>query len=191
MEKAMSGLGELKKERLSARTIRMQTFRVDDQRVLVEGSLDDERMIEVYGRDNSLLGPGPVHGMKARFLIGGIPPKILDAEAEMPEVPMEECPEVRDRVKELIGLTIAYGYSREVKKLLGGVKGCVHLTSLILAMGPAALHGWNNNNRRRPAPAEFGSFMLEYIKNSCWVWREDGEKYQGEAEEMKKRGESE
>jgi len=187
----MSKLEELRKERIHARTIRIESFLVDDERVVVEGSLDDERMMEIYTRTNQVLGPGPVHGMKVRMLVGEIPPKILDIEAEMPEVPMEECPEAKANIKKLVGLTLTYGYSREVKKLLGGVKGCVHLTSLILAMGPAALHGWNNNNRRRPAPAEFGSFMLEYIKNSCWVWREDGEKYQGEVEEMKKRGESE
>ncbi len=63
--------------------------------------------------------PGVVHWMCVRLLVGGWPLSILDAEAEMPGIPHELCATTMERLKRLVGLSIASGYSRKVLKCLG------------------------------------------------------------------------
>jgi hypothetical protein len=64
-----------------------------------------------------------------------------------------------------------------VRKKLYGVEGCSHLMHLILAMGPAGLHGYWADQGRKPHTLP-GSFEetpnLEYLVNSCQLWKEDG-----------------
>ena len=91
--------------------------------------------------------------------------------------PHHLCPTVADTVKKIIGLPIVSGFSDQVRKRLAGVEGCSHMMHLILAMGPAALHGyWAHQSRRpRPAPKSFEEIPgLSYLVNSCQLWREDG-----------------
>lgn len=118
-----------------------------------------------------------MHWMVARLLLGERPPTILDAEAEMPAAPHEQCPKALTEVKKIIGIAIAGGYSGRILRRLGGVRGCAHLTQLIVAMGPAALHGyWTQLSRRpRPVPRSLDDLPeLENLINTCLLWKEDG-----------------
>jgi len=45
-------------------------------------------------------------------------------------------------IRKLEGLEIAPGYSMRVKRIVGGVRGCAHLTSLVIAMGESAVQGY-------------------------------------------------
>ena len=95
----------------------------------------------------------------------------------MIDVPRNECPETLDSVKKIIGMPIVSGYSEEVRKRLGGIKGCTHMTHLIVVMGPAALHGfWTHAARNpRPIPKTMEEVPgLRYLVNSCKLWAEDG-----------------
>jgi hypothetical protein len=115
--------------------------------------------------------------MRVRLLVGGWPVTILDAEAEMPDVPHELCPTTLESAKRIVGLSIVSGYSEEVHRRLGGIQGCAHLTHLIVTMGPAALHGyWTQISRqRRPIPRSLDEFLgLTNLINTCKLWREDG-----------------
>jgi hypothetical protein len=72
---------------------------------------------------------------------------------------------------------IVSGFSTRVRKRMGGVEGCAHLTSLIVAMGPAALHGyWTEQSRKpRPLPLTMEDFPgLRLLTNSCYLWRQEG-----------------
>ncbi len=173
----MGDLEKLKNERLTTRTISVESFSAEDDRVVIEGRLEDERRVDAYSIWNEPLGPGPVHGMVVRFLVGGVPPRIIDVEVEVTRVPYDECRDAALSVKELMGLNLSYGFSREVRARLGGIKGCVHLTSLVLAMGAAALQGWAAHKRRERLPGEVQAYLTGYIKDSCRVWRADGENY--------------
>ena len=174
----MSGLKELISESpVHERKMDFRTYPVDEDRVLVEGSLRDERFVQGYNWDGTTRIPGVVHHMHVRLLVGGMPPVILDAEAEMPGVPHEICPTTHDSVKKVIGVNITAGFSWAVKKRLGGIEGCVHLMHLIIAMGPAALHGyWNHKSReKRPVPKSIEDFPgLSVLINSCRLWAKDG-----------------
>jgi len=157
----MGSLKELKGERIHKRSIRIETYKVDEARVIVEGTLDDERYGVMYVISGARREPGLVHGMVVRFLVGEMPAKILEAEAEMPTVPLDDCDKVADSVKKLAGMRVVYGFSRAVKERMGGVKSCIHLTSLILAMGAAAVQGMAANRGHKPMEPMPRGMMLQ------------------------------
>jgi hypothetical protein len=174
----MSTLKELIRENpVHKRRLDIHTYPLENGQVVVEGWLRDERLITGYNRDGRPRPPGVVHWMCVRLLLGGRPITILEAEAEMPTVPNPLCPTIADSVKKIVGLPIVAGFSDQVRKKLYGVEGCSHLMHLILAMGPAGLHGYWANQARRPLtiPDSFEETPnLEYLINSCQLWREDG-----------------
>ncbi|MEW6184912.1 MAG: DUF2889 domain-containing protein [Thermodesulfobacteriota bacterium] len=159
------------------RKIDIHTYPLENDQVIVEGWLRDERMVPGRTRDGKPRPPGVVHWMCVRLLLGGRPITILEAEAEMPTIPNPLCPTVADSVKKIIGLSIVAGFSEQVRQKLYGVEGCSHLMHLILAMGPAGLHGyWADQGQKTtnlPRSLE-ETPNLEYLINSCRLWREDG-----------------
>ena len=159
------------------RHLEFRTYPLEDERLIVEGWLKDERLVPGYHWNGKSRPTGVVHWMCVRLLVSGWPVTILDAEAEMPDIPHELCPTTLESVKRIVGLSIISGYSEEVHRRLGGVQGCAHLTHLIVTMGPAALHGyWTQISRqRRPIPRSLDEFLgLPQLMNSCKLWREDG-----------------
>jgi hypothetical protein len=174
----MSILKELIKETpIHERRLTIRTYPLEDNRVIVEGWLRDERLIFGFHRDGQPRPPGVVHLMGVRMLLGDFPITILEAEAEMSTTPHELCPTVAETVKEIVGLPIVSGFSDQVRKKLGGAEGCSHLMHLILAMGPAVLHGfWAHQSRDpQPVPRSFEEIPgLPYLINSCQLWKEDG-----------------
>jgi hypothetical protein len=159
------------------RRLEFRTCPLEDDRLIVEGWLRDERLVPGYHWNGEQRPTGVVHWMCVRLLVGGWPVTIVDAEAEMRDIPHELCPTTLESVKRIVGLSIVSGYSEEVHRRLGGVQGCAHLTHLIVTMGPAALHGyWTQQSRqRRPIPRSLDEFQgLTTLINSCKLWKEDG-----------------
>jgi hypothetical protein len=181
----MTSLEKLKGEKIHTRSIRIETFSVDEDRVIVEGTLEDARLQPIYTIAKRRRDAGKVHGMVVRLLLGGMPAEILEAEAEMPTVPLDACRQAVDSVKGLIGMPIVYGFTKAVKDRLTSTEGCNHLTSLMLTMGSVAVQGMAANRGRTPPPPEAREMMLEYVKDSCCVWRADSEHYKKTLEEIR------
>ncbi len=159
------------------RKIEIRTFPLENQQIIVEGWLTDNRLMEGYHWDGRRRTPGVVHRIGVRLLVGDWPPVILEAEAEMVDIPHELCPTVADSVQKIVGVSVSAGFSEQIRRRLGGVEGCSHLTHLILAMGPAILHGfWAEHSRKpRPGPRSREDVQgLPYLINSCQLWRQDG-----------------
>jgi hypothetical protein len=159
------------------RQIEIRTVPLDSRQIVVEGWLTDNRLMTGYHWDGRPRPPEVVHRIGVRFLVGGWPPAILEAEADLAEIPHELCLTVADTVGKMVGVSVAAGFSEQVRRRLGGVEGCSHLTHLILAMGPAILHGfWAQHSRQpRPTPKTRDEVQgLPYLINSCRLWREDG-----------------
>jgi hypothetical protein len=174
----MSLVGAIKKEnRIHQRVLDLSTYALDDEKVVVEGSLRDERFRPIYELSGRKREKGVVHHMVIRLVVGGLPLRILDAEAEMPHVPLPLCVTTRESVKKIIGLKIKSGFGERVHKLIGGVEGCAHLTHLLTVMVQEALHGYWTHKMRKPGPPP-GSLDeiegLSYLLNSCSLWRKDG-----------------
>jgi len=74
----------------------------------------------------------------------------------------------------LEGLEIAPGYSMKLKKVIGGAKGCAHLTSLVIAMGESAVQGyWSAYGVERSKKGLREQTIKRFI-NTCHLWKEGG-----------------
>jgi hypothetical protein len=170
-----------KKEKIHTRVITVNSYETGEGTIHVEGLLTDERFYpSLYYSRNKYIDPGIVHKMTVQLDIALPDLEIRQATAVMNEVPIDDCREIETFVKKLVGLRIQPGFTRKVRSLLGGVEGCLHLTNLILTMGSAAVQGfWAYFSRRREGASgvKAPGFDPGLLKDSCWLWREDGPLY--------------
>ena len=158
------------KKLVHTRDISMRTSDLGNHYMLVEGSLIDQQYQSRHAKtsERSEL----VHHMVIRLKIKGPGMQIEQAEATMPHHPRKECPEVLPWIRNLEGLEIAPGYRAKVKKAIGGIKGCAHLTSLVIAMGESAVQGyWAAYEKGRKGLRDK---TIKKFMNTCHLWKEDG-----------------
>jgi len=165
------------KERIHSRTITVNSYEIDDSSLLVEGSLVDERFFpSFYYSRSEFLDPGIVHDIRVEMKVTLPALEISEARARMHRIPIGECLGVESSAAKVVGLRIRPGFFRALRERLGGTAGCLHMTTLVYHMGAAAVQGmWAVLSRKREGG---GSRALDYdpdiLKNSCWLWREDG-----------------
>ncbi len=160
------------KRLVHTREISMRTSDLGDHTILVEGSLIDHRYRARRGGVSD--EPELVHHMVIQLQVKGPRMVIEQAEASMPHHPREECTEVLPWIRKLEGLEIAPGYTMKVKRTVGGVRGCAHLTSLVISMGESAVQGyWTayvEETRKTGLPEQ----TIKKFINTCHLWKEDG-----------------
>jgi hypothetical protein len=157
------------------RKIDITTYEGDYDSVIVEGVLHDERLVETYRPTGDTHPPGTVHHMIIRMEIKGLKLIIEDIEVEMPTIPYEACLETQGCLDQLKGEPVVAGFTTKVKKLAGDRKGCCHLVSLLTAMAPAAVQGaWSAVIQNPVGQKTYLDMAFQRVKNTCWVWREDG-----------------
>jgi len=160
-----------RKEPVQSRAIDIQIYDLGDHQVQVEGQLRDQRMVPPRGSKEH---PALIHHLIARLWVRGPDLTITAAEAEMKRVPRDPCPEILPGLQKLVGLGIITGYTQKVKNLIGGAKGCSHLTNLFLTMGPAAVQGYMAAYGRKPGARSLSNPAILRVIDSCHVWRKDG-----------------
>jgi hypothetical protein len=80
----------------------------------------------------------PVHGMWLRITVDRTL-TIVDAAASMDAMPyVEHCNRIEPAYRKLVGLAIRPGYHSRVLELLGGIRGCTHLTEMAGMLATAA-----------------------------------------------------
>lgn len=164
----------------------MSTFATEMGDIIVEGTLKDNRLIPYYRPSGEKRPPHTVHHMIIRMRIGAASFSIEDIEAEMPEIPHVECPQTSESLLKIKGMKIAPGFTEKVKKRLGGINGCSHLTVLVHAMASAAVQGIWVYNSRKPENAGISSEMLDdYLVDTCRIWRKGGPLETGLKQELK------
>ncbi|MBN2078689.1 MAG: DUF2889 domain-containing protein [Spirochaetes bacterium] len=177
----MGGLMRRAGEKAHERRITVSTYEAGRDRVIIEGRLVDDRLNEYYLVTGEKRPPGEIHHMVVRLLVHTNTFAIEDVEVEMVRTPRDECRELQGSLGVIKGERIVRGFSRRMRDLLGGVRGCTHLLALLLDMGPAALQGIFSNRARSPMdvasmlgdPART-EFFLATLLDTCRVWRKDG-----------------
>ncbi len=172
----MQSIWESKGKKLHTRGIEVTTYAYDDQRIIIEGSLKDDRFQESYSFTGEKFFSGVIHHLIIKLLVNCTNLMIEDVDVEMPSVPREACRETIDCLTPIKGLTITKGFTAKVKKIAGGKKGCAHLVELIQTMAPAAIQGFaaHRSRKRTVYDPERAKLIFAFLLNTCRVWREDG-----------------
>jgi len=160
------------KKLVHTREISMRTYDLGNRYILVEGSLMDHRYLP--GQNAASEESELVHHMVIRLKVKGPRMLIEETEATMPHHPREECTEVLPWIQNLEGLEITSGYSMKVKKAIGGIKGCAHLTSLVIAMGESAVQGYWAAYGMESRKMGLREQTIKKFINTCHLWKEDG-----------------
>ncbi len=161
-------------QKVHTRNIQVATYIYKSDAIIVEGRLTDNRLMDSYRSNATVLPPGIVHDMVVRLKIRGPRLVIEDVDVEMPTFPHQDCPQTRRSLEPVIGMEIVSGFTLKVKALVGGAKGCAHLVALLMAMAPAAVQGaWSAATHKPVDDPNIRSHMLDRIKDTCYVWRSD------------------
>jgi hypothetical protein len=171
----LSSLKIDKEKKIHTRDIKIATYAYDEAHIIVEGELNDNRIIANFGHTGELYPPGNIHHMFIRLLIEIESIRIVQVEIEMPGIPHHECPETIPNFAKLEGMRIAPGFTSKVRNLIGGPKGCAHLSGLLMAMASAAIQGlWTYRAKDRKRDKNIDEIASDYLVNTCWVWRQNG-----------------
>lgn len=123
------------RELIHTRQVTVRGYRRPDGRFDIEGHMSDIKTYDFDNRDRGGIAAGePIHEMWLRLTVDE-DLYIHRAEAATEHGPFSLCPAIAPDYARLEGLTIGPGFNRKVRTLLGGVKGCTHLTELL---GPIA-----------------------------------------------------
>jgi hypothetical protein len=168
----MDLFGKPKGKKYHTRTIEVNTYEYDEQRLVVEGCLTDHRLQKFYLATGEKRSPGILHQMTIHLLVNKTTLEIEDLHVEMPAVPREECLETSNSLETVKGLKITSGFTSRVKTLVGSGKGCQHLLALLTSMGSSAIQGYAAC-KLQESP-RFISDMIPMLVNTCWKWRAEG-----------------
>jgi len=178
------------KSKIHTRDIRLATYPHTDSSVIVHGVLKDRRYIRVFDVTGGVKEPGIIHHMDVKLLIKPDPLRIEDAQAQMIHTPMPECSTTLDTIEKLKGLEIKSGFSKNIRNIMGGKKGCTHLCQLIIAMGQEIVHGWLTQQRKdkSPVPKDLDSLSeKKFLIDSCRMWTRTGPKIESLKQAIKAR----
>jgi hypothetical protein len=127
--------------------------------------------------------PIVIHDMTIELIVDGETFQIHDVRPVMDVHPYGQCTNILDAYRQLIGESIARGYSRKVKELFGGPNGCSHVGALLIALGPVAIQASWGMARLGADPADWSQVefdpadaerQLRLNENTCHVWNSDG-----------------
>lgn len=170
-------------EVLHDREYRVRAYQVADDRLLIQGAVRDQKPPGLYVPDDP--DPLTMHHMQLSFEVAFPSLEIVAADVDFEAHPHETCPSIAAHYGNLVGLSVARGFTHRVRELFGGPRGCTHTTALLQAMAPVAVQCfWSMmaaTARREGGPnplverdGAWGDDSTKYVINSCHVWAEDG-----------------
>lgn len=172
-------------ELLHQRDYAVEVYRRSATELVARGSVHDQKPPGLYVEGDP--DPLTIHHMTIELTVAYPSLEISDAEVEFGTHPQPGCPGIAMHYRNLIGLSIARGFTHKVRELFGGPRGCTHVTALLQAMAPALVQSmWSMriaNERDGDGPtsgdgaASDGGFLGAQRRNvdTCHVWAADGE----------------
>ena len=155
------------------RNIAMEVF-VRDEHFCVVGTLHDERPWA-----GGELGPRHLHVMELAIVVRLADMTIVDAAADMQAFPHAECTAIEPHFRDLVGLSVARGYTSAVQERFGRQRGCSHLEFLARALGPVVMQGLTSAGAYRVEKGDgqhpmAGGGGFGFLADTCHIWTEDG-----------------
>ena len=134
----------VRRQHLHTREIVCRGYKRDDGLWDIEGALTDTKTYAFDNVDRGEISAGePLHGMFIRLTVDENL-TVREIEAASDFTPFAVCPSVVSAYGSLKGLRLGAGWRKAVRERVGRVKGCTHLTDLLI--GPlltAAIHTVN------------------------------------------------
>lgn len=162
----------------------VKAYRIAADMLVLRGVVHDQKPPGVYFEDDP--DPLSVHHMVVDLTVRFPTMEIVAVEVTMNVTPHLGCSAIEPDYQQLVGLSIARGFSRSVKDLLGGPRGCTHIGALLQAMAPIAIQSsWsmralNSDTSTSESPSKEASMAqaLTFNLNTCHIWAEDGAQVQ-------------
>jgi len=160
----------------------VRAYRKGTDTLVLRGSVRDQKPPGLYVPSDP--EPLTVHHMIVDLTISVPSLEITGAKAVLETHPHAACPRIEDHYGNLVGLSIARGFTHKVRELFGGPRGCTHTTALLQAMAPVAVQSmWSfrvaqakeNGNPSAFSSPESRQGALMMNLNTCHIWAEDGE----------------
>jgi Protein of unknown function (DUF2889) len=171
-------------ELIHERAYIVRSYRSGFDKMVLRGAVRDQKPPGLYFDDTQ---PLTVHHMIVDLTVAIPSLEILEAKAVLEIHPHTTCKRIEDHYDNLVGLSIARGFTHKIRELFGGPRGCTHTTALLQAMAPVAIQSiWSINLAQASAKgdspfdtqqARQGALMAN--ANTCHVWAEDGEQVTG------------
>lgn len=158
-----------------------QAFDEGDGRMRVRGRLTDTKPQGLCLADGQ---PLTIHDMVVDLIITVPDFTIVAVEATMDVRPYELCTDILGDYQQLVGLSIARGYSRRIRELFGGPGGCSHIGALLQALGPVAIQASWSVATLHDDPADRVSAggdreardrRMRMNVDTCHVWADGGQ----------------
>ena len=173
---------DLDLELLHDRQYSVQVYRKSDRELLARGRVRDTKPPGLYVDGDP--DPLTIHDMVVDLTVAFPSFEITDVDMNFDTHPQPMCPAITESYRQLVGLSIARGYTHRLRELFGGPRGCAHVTALLQAMGPALIQSaWSMGIRGGRATEGFGGVApgstpderIGLNLNTCHVWAEDAE----------------
>ncbi len=180
---------EADRELVHTRRINCRAFRLGNGWLEIEASLADEKGEPVPFRSRPPVQPGALmHGMSLLLTVDA-EFVIRDIRAATQTAPWAMCGGTDDAYRKLIGLRIGPGFSRQMKKLVGGIEGCTHVTELVAQAANTYMQAsWPDRIARQMAvsadPRQWPDQGAVGFVNHCHAWRQDGATLEQEYPEL-------
>ena len=120
----------------------------------IEGHLEDTKGYDFENSERGTVHAGePVHDMQLRLTVDN-ETRIHQVEAVTNHAPYGLCANVAPVFQQLVGLRIEPGWNRNVRRLVGGARGCTHLVELLGPLGTTALQTVRPSRNRHVKPTD-------------------------------------
>ena len=162
---------------LHQRAYEIESVIEDEHHFKLTGHLRDVKPSGLWGIPEDTK-PLTIHHMQLDLVVNVDTLIITSAEAQMHVHPHDECPIILAAYQQLVGLSIARGFTHKVREMFGGPRACTHIGALVNAMAPVAIQSiWGffqltdegGENTRAEDPGHF-----DRNRNTCHVWADDG-----------------
>ena len=123
-------------------------------------------------------GPRDLHFMELGIVVRRADLMIVDAAVDMRTYPHAECTDIEASFRDLVGLSVARGYTSAVQERFGRQRGCSHVEFLARAVGPVVVQGvtssgaWEVEKGSGEHPMGEGGFG--FLADTCHIWTQDG-----------------
>ncbi len=172
-------------ELIHERAYVVRAYRKDAGTLLLRGAVRDQKPPGLYVPDDP--EPLTIHHMIVDLEIAMPTLEIVGAKVALEMHPHEHCGQIEGHYQNLVGLSIARGFTHKVRELFGGPRGCTHTTALLQAMAPVAVQSlWSFRMAAAREGAHDASGSPDFSTpeariqtaamnlNTCHVWAEDG-----------------